>query len=256
VGGENALVLGQQLAKPPLVEAVCEFRFDPSDEWDWTVPGRLYDLIKDEYPRREQVQGFGFSLQVSEGLQPAVPTVQSGLDRVLLSREDGSALVQIGQNQLIINHRLPYPGWQTFSSVIGRILQIYLNLVPSSFQRVGLRYINQISAPFEKRVEIGSLITLDPPIPKEIERPLTNFYQRYELGYDEPVGILVHQTGMQTTPENEPVLMLDLDFGSLPNAAPGTAEAEPWLQAAHDRLEEAFVASVNPDLLDRMRRGD
>ena len=112
---------------------------------------------------------------------------------MILSREDGSALVQIGQNQLIINHRLPYPGWKGFASIIGRILETYLDLVPSSFQRVGLRYINQISAPFEREVvNIGSLITLDPPIPKQIERPLLNFYQRYELRHDEPDGILVH----------------------------------------------------------------
>jgi uncharacterized protein (TIGR04255 family) len=251
----NASVLGQ-LAKPPLVEAVCEFRFDPSGEWDWTVPGRLYDRIQNEFPRREQTQGFGFSLQLGEGLQSAVPAIQGGLDRVLMSREDGSASVQIGQNQLVINHRLPYPGWEGFFAIIRHILKTYLDLVPSSFERVGLRYINQISAPFEREFEIGSLITLDPPIPKEIERPLANFYQRYELRHDKPEGILVHQTGMQFSPENEPVLMLDLDFGSLPNAAPDVAEAGPWLHGAHDRVEEAFLASVNPKLLDRMRRGD
>lgn len=50
--------------------------------------------------------------------------------------------------------------------------------------------------------------------------------------------------------------MLDLDFGSSPGIVPDVAEAAPWLTAAHDRVEEAFRASVNPDLLDRMRKGD
>lgn len=246
----------EQLAIPPLVEAVCEFRFDPGEQWDWTVPGRLYDRIDDEFPLREQVQGFGFTLQVSEGPQPTVPTVQGGnLDRVLMSREDGTALVQVGLNQLVINHRLPYPGWDRFFALIERILKMYLDLVPSSFQRIGLRYINQISGPFEGTFDIGSLITLDPPIPPEIERPLANFYQRYELRHEEPEGILVHQTGMQLTSENETVLMLDLDFGSLPDSAPEVSEASPWLHTAHDRVEEAFLASLSPELLNRMRRG-
>jgi uncharacterized protein (TIGR04255 family) len=35
--------------KPPIEEALCEFRF-VSQEWDLTLPGRLYDEIKDEYP--------------------------------------------------------------------------------------------------------------------------------------------------------------------------------------------------------------
>ncbi len=163
------MALGQ-LANPPLVEAVCEFRFDPSDEWDWTVPGRLYDRIDKEFPRREQIQGFGFSLQVGEGLQHTVPMVQGGLDKVLMSREDGSALVQVGQSQLVINHRLPYPGWKDFYALIERLLRTYLDLVPSSFQRVGLRYINQIPAP--PSGELGLFITLDPPVPQEIRRPL------------------------------------------------------------------------------------
>lgn len=31
---EGETVVYEPLVRPPLVEAVCEFRFDPSDEWD------------------------------------------------------------------------------------------------------------------------------------------------------------------------------------------------------------------------------
>lgn len=246
----------EPLVRAPLVEAVCEVRFEPSEEWDWTVPGRLYDRIGDEFPQREQVQGFGFTLQIGAGSQPLVPAVQSASDRVVMGREDGSALVQVGPHQLVINYRLPYPGWGTFAALIDRILRSYLDLVSAPAQRVGLRYINQIQGPFEEPVDIGSLITLDPPLPPEIDRPLQNFYQRYELLHDDPQGVLVHQTGMQTTPENAAVLMLDLDFGSLPGSPPAVSEVGNWLHVAHDRVEEAFRASVNRELLGRMTRGD
>lgn len=245
----------EPLANPPLVEAICEFRFDTSEQWDWTVPGRLYDRISDEFPHREQVQGIGFSLQIGEGVGQALPALQGGLDKVLMSREDGSALVQVGPHLLAINHRLPYPTWKGFIELIERMLKEYLDIVPSSFQRVGLRYINQIPVPQESPLEIGALITLDPPIPTKMARPLANFYQRYELRHDKPEGVLIHQTGMQFASEDEIVLMLDLDFGSLTSSAPGVEEASPWLHAAHDRIEEAFRASVNPELLDRMKGG-
>ncbi len=246
----------EPLAKPPLIEAICEFRFEPSEQWDLTVPGRLYDRIQNDFPHKEQVQGFGFSLQVGQGIEGPVPTVQGALDRVLMAREDRSVLVQTGPHLLVINHRLPYPGWEDFRALISTVLETYLDLVPSTFERVGLRYINQIPVPLAEGVEIGSLITLDPPIPAEMERPLANFYQRYELRHDDPVGVLIHQTGMQLTQENETVLMLDLDFGSLLEARPGMEDADAWLRSAHDRIEEAFRASVNPGLLDRMKRGD
>jgi uncharacterized protein (TIGR04255 family) len=254
---EGGGVVYEPLKRPPLVEAVCEFRFDPSDDWDWTIPGQLYDLIREEFPRREQVQGIGLRLQIGEGPQPAVPSVQGGVERVMMSRDDESAVVQVGPNQLVVNHKLPYPGWTGFFALIEHILKMYIDLVPSSStQRVGLRYINQIPTRFDGSDEIGSLITLDPPIPPDIARPLLNFYQRYELRHDNPKGVLIHQTGMQLTPENKTVLMLDLDFGSLPASAPDVSDAGPWLKAAHDRVEEAFQASVNPELLESMRRGD
>ena len=245
----------EPLVRPPLVEAVCEFRFAPTDQWDLTVPGRLYDRIHQEFPLREQAQSF--TLQLGEGAQPVVPAVQRTSDRVLMHRENRSALVQVGPHQLAVHHKLPYPGWADYYALIERMLGMYLKIVPSTPARVGLRYINQIPlSSTEMTEEIGSLITLDPPIPAEIDRPLENFYQRYELQYDDPEGILIHQTGLMQSPEGERIVVLDLDFGSLPESAPDVADAASWLQAAHDRVEEAFQTSVNPELLDKMRRGD
>src|SRR5215210_1273143 len=211
--GKGDGVVYEPLVRPPLVEAVCEFRFAPTDQWDLTVPGRLYD------------------------------------------REARSALVQVGPHQLAVHHKLPYPGWAGFYTLIERMLGMYLEIVRSTPERVGLRYINQIPLSSSETTEIGSLITLDPPIPAEIDRPLENFYQRYELQHDAPKGILIHQTGgLQLSPEGERIVVLDLDFGSLPGSAPDVADAASWLQAAHDRVEEAFQASVNLKLLDKMRR--
>ena len=245
----------EPLVRPPLVEAVCEFRFAPTDQWDLTVPGRLYDRISDDFPLREQAQSF--ALQLAEGAQSVVPAVQRTSDRVLMNREDGSALVQVGPHQLAVHHKLPYPGWTDFYALIERMLGMYLEIVPSTPARVGLRYINQIPLSSSEPMEIGSLITLDPPIPAEIDRPLENFYQRYELQHDEPEGILIHQTGgLQLSPEGERIVMLDLDFGSLSGSAPDVPAVASWLQAAHDRVEEAFQASVHPEFLDSMRRGD
>jgi uncharacterized protein (TIGR04255 family) len=138
-----------------------------------------------------------------------------------------------------------------------RVFKRYLVLVPaSSFQRVGLRYINQILLPGERDLDIDSFITLNPPIPPDIDRTLLNFYQRYELLHDDPEGVLIHQTGMQSAEEGRGALVLDLDFGTLPDATPEVSKAGPWLSAAHDRIEEAFVASVNPVLLKKMKKGD
>jgi uncharacterized protein (TIGR04255 family) len=38
--------------KPPIIEAVCEFRFSGKSKWDLTIPGLIYDSVKDEYPQK------------------------------------------------------------------------------------------------------------------------------------------------------------------------------------------------------------
>lgn len=170
-----------------------------------------------------------------------------------MGREDSSAMVQVGQHLLVINHLLPYAGWAEFSELIRKVLNEYLELVKSpSFRRVGLRYINRI--PQHSR-EIGDYTTLTPPIPPGMGRSLVNFHQRYELLYENPEGVLIHQTGMQRTQDDDTALLLDLDFGSVTGSVPDMEEVVPWLDSAHIRIEESFRASINPDLLEKMRKG-
>lgn len=244
----------EQLANPPLVEVVCEFRFDPTQaSWDWTVPGRLYERVKEEFPRREQVGEGRYPLWAGEYEGPF--SAGGVVDRVRLSREDGVVTIHLSPYQMFVNHLYPYPGWSRLSRLILGVLEKYLEVAsPTSLAQVGLRYINQIPLPLEAEVDIGSFVTLDPPIPPKLTRVLSDFYQRYELLYDNPRGVLLHHTGLEVdVGEPQQYLTLDLDFVSLQNPdleAPGVAS---WLDAAHDRIEEAFLVSIAPELLDKMR---
>ena len=40
----------KRYTNPPLVEALCEFQFDPSTAWDLTLIGLIYDQLKDIFP--------------------------------------------------------------------------------------------------------------------------------------------------------------------------------------------------------------
>jgi uncharacterized protein (TIGR04255 family) len=247
--------MGDKLKKPPLIEALCEFRFDPSSPWDWTIPGQLFDKIGHEFSERSQVQGLGVQIQVGPGPAPTTH-LSTGPERVQLRRPDGSAMVQVGPHLMAVNHLRPYPQWETFRGLIMRVFSTYSDVThTTSLSRIGLRYINQIELPAEP-VEIGDFSTLKPPLLGPLDRPLQGFYQRYEIVQDAPVGVLIHQTGIQKSEERR-VIIVDLDFGSheVTNIQDATA-VEAWLDLAHERVEEAFIASLNPALYERMKRGD
>lgn len=248
------MITSGQLANPPLAEVICEFGFDPTGAWDWTIPGRLYERIKEEFPRREQIgkSRYPFWAYEDEGTVSAGGVVG---DRVRLSSEDGITAVNISPHQMFINRLYPYPGWAGLSRLVLGVFEKYLEVAsPTLLSQAGLRYINQISLPLEAEIDIGAFITLDPPIPPKLSRPLVDFYQRYELPYDDPRGVLLHQTGLEVdADEPRQYLTLDLDFVSLQNPGLGASDIGRWLDAAHDRIEEAFLASVAPELLDKMK---
>ena len=247
--------MGDNLKKPPLIEALCEFRFDPSSPWDWTVPGRLFDKIGQEFSERAQVQGLGVQIQIGPGPAPAAH-LSTGPERVQLKRPDGSAMVQVGPNLLAVNQLRPYPQWEAFRDLIMRVFSTYRDVTDTiSLSRIGLRYINQLELP-EGPVQVGDFITLKPPLVGPLDRQLQGFYQRYEILQEAPVGVLVHQTGIQKAEERR-VIIVDLDFGSheVTNLQDAGA-VEAWLDSAHERVEEAFIASLNPVLYEKLKRGD
>lgn len=249
--------MGEKLASPPLIEALCEFRFKESDKWDWTIPGRLFDQIGSEFSQRNQVNAFGIQVSLGPG-RPVTSHIEASPERLQFKRPDGSAMVQVGPHLLTINHLRPYPQWENFLTLILRTLKTYWKLTTEQvpFERIGLRYINEIQLTVEQ-VDIGEIITTKPPLGEPLDRPLVGFYQRYELKYEEPLGILIHQTGIQKTADGKASLMLDLDFGSQEVFNLSTEdEVRNWLEKAHDRVYEAFRASLVPDVYEKMRRGN
>ena len=54
--------MSRRYQKPPLIEALCEFQFT-GEEWDWTIPGLIYQEIKGEYPKKKQANIVQFEVQ-------------------------------------------------------------------------------------------------------------------------------------------------------------------------------------------------
>jgi len=247
--------MGEKLLSPPLIEALCDFRFKESDKWDWTIPGRLFDQIKSEFNLRTQVNALGVQVSLGSG-RPITSHIETSPERLQFKRSDGSAMVQIGPHLLTVNHLRPYPQWENFLKVILRTLTIYWQIMEQvPLERIGLRYINQISLPSD-HVDLRTVITTDPQLKGPLNKPLEGFYQRYELRYEEPRGVLIHQTGIQPASDGKPSLMLDLDFGSQVVSDLATPdEIQGWLEKAHDQVFDAFRASLVPVVYSKMKKG-
>ncbi|PSB35780.1 TIGR04255 family protein [Stenomitos frigidus] len=241
--------MGEQLKSQPLVEALCEFQFNLDDSNELTMPGLFYAEVREEFPFQTPVDEF--SLQVELGEVGGVPQFVSP-QRLQLKRTDGSAMLQIGRGRLIVNRLQPYVSWEDFRELIFKAFTIYIKLCGTyTLKRIGLRYINHLIPPAEGGFKIDDFLTVIPLFPKPIDRPMNGFQQVYEFSYELPKAALVHRTAVVAIPEGDTAILLDLDFisqetSTFQDNAKALEWLRNWLDQAHERIEEAFISSLNP----------
>ena len=243
----------KKYANPPLIEAICDFHFIPGQPWDWTVLGLVYDQIKGEFPNKFQPPGPMFN--VSIGTPPSGP--MPGMVRMQFQREDGSALVQVGPDNLTINHLTPYSGWPGYRDMIAGTLSAYRGIAaPQGLSRIALRYVNRINIPArlmgEFGVEIGDYVLAQPSVPDRIPQVFSSWAQRVEMSFDEANMVLVLQSGTGPGSEAFPVsILLDLTMSPpvqmLPPMQPIALDAAlMWLEQAHTSIESVFEECLGP----------
>jgi len=230
----------------PLIEALCEFRFEPARSWDWTISELVYARVRDQMPIRQEQRTIEFGLADGQIVPPSPP----GLSRVQFLRQDGSALIQIGTDYLGVNHLRPYPDWNAFSNLIFENLDIYAEIAqPKNLVKIGLRYINKIEVPTTapgEKLKLSDYLQALPSVPPTLQRNvIQSFIQRVEIGNAEAQGTLVLQSGSLPA-EREGCLpfLLDLDFVTTPGEQLPLDQARQWITRAHEEIELAFEACI------------
>lgn len=231
--------------KPPIVEVVCELIFEPSQPWDWTIPGMLYSAVKENYPKKKQKNSL--KLEFKTGLEQVPQNVSGGIERMQFYKDDETALIQIGPNNLSINHLKPYPDWEVYSQMIKEAYDEYTKIsAPKFINRIGLRYINRIETGL-KRVEIEDYLLAVPQIPKTMPQLYINWLQKTEIPYTENNGILILQSGSIHEHDNNVTFLLDLDFITQQDHKIELANAIKWIEKAHEIIEISFEACITDE---------
>ncbi len=231
---------------PPLVEALCEFQF-VEDEWDWTIPGLIYQDIQAKFPQKRQTKVVEFAMEAGD--TQFNQRIQGTTTRMQFVRDDEAAMVQVGPNLLVINHLAPYPHWAEFKPTIFDTLSVYQNVAkPAGFNRIGLRYINRIVIP-ETNYDFSKYFNVQPCLPDSISTPFRSLFLRMELPYVEDNGLLL--LTLASTPSESPRVssfILDFDFVTTDAIELTVDTARIWVEQAHNRIEEAFESCITPDL--------
>lgn len=226
----------------PIEEALVEFRFKPSQEWDLTVPGKLHEKLKTEYSGKPRHQK---TVEASVGGQPhqqANVTFREALARIQFPTVDGTRLVAVGPDLLSISVLKPYEGWEAFRPRIEKALSAYQEVVGAQpVIRIGVRYINVIKVP-SPTVEPSHYFHFSPQHSATVNAKMVNFVSRVELRYDDGIKLLLTQASNQSQ-SDRPEFIVDLDvvWDIQPIPVPEIMEV---VERLHEREGSAFEALI------------
>ncbi len=232
----------KKLKKPPIIEAICEFKFDDKFE-DLIVYGSLHEKFKNNYPKTKKTTNLDLVLEkTDDGFQHR--TIEHNLQRFI--SEDGKSLLQVGPNILTVNRLKPYESWESFFPKIKSALNIFLDITKlKKLKRIGLRFINKINL-------------------KETEIKLEDYYNFRPMGdtlCDEinsfivGIQILKEKDILKVTLTNSPpdqdfkmAHSLDLDYFSTNFNDENINDAMDWIHNAHEEIENAFFNCITDKL--------
>lgn len=196
----------------PIHEALLEFRFNGYSEVldDPVLPGRFYELIKEDYSGQKQNQMGLKATLTTDDQGPQSFQAQNQLNRVNFFNDDMTRSVAIGSGHVSISIFNPYCGWENFKESAQKALESFLTITEGSVvERVGLRYVNKFTVPIDNPrpetylKEVDGFFGLDD---SEIE----NFYSRTERRFPDGTRLIAQQLNSFT--DDQPELVLDLDL--------------------------------------------
>ena len=227
--------------------------------WDPTLPGRLYEKLKDTYgerPRQQQIvesqlQGPGLEGSTSVSLRH-----RFGKTRVQLLAENGTRIVGISEDQLSVHMLRPYTKWEDFRPRIMKALAAYREIAsPEGVTRLGLRYINRIVIS-ESNPELSEYFTVPPKFP-QVEPPtrILAFFNRKETEFlDKSIRIVVTFADIEPKPSENASYLLDLDIIWIRTDDPIPLDDVPEImedmKSRHRNVFESLITEASRRLFD------
>jgi len=142
----------RQLTKSPLTLVVCQVRFEPLPEVSEARKAlALHEALggrQGKYGKMEQLQSSGFAASMGPNVPAAISKLADQQGWRFRS-DDGQWLVTVFPDQASLETTTAYTDWRNdYRTRIDELFRaIEKTFVPATRQRLGLRYIDQISDP-------------------------------------------------------------------------------------------------------------
>ena len=237
---------------PPIVEAICEFKFAGADTWDDTSAKRIRALLGSDYGGKTQEQRVArIEVKSLEGEQPNL-SFTDGLERVQIFSNNEERIVAVGPSLMSVHMLRPYhspdltesSGWVEFRERIANALEAYWEIAkPEGIVHIGMRYVNKIIIPCDQ-VDVEDYLLYAMQDVPGLPILVRNFFNRVERDYGDGSRLVLTQS-TSDAPEDSVGFLLDLDvIWDSPNSI-SEKTAMDLVEDLRNREREAFEAVIS-----------
>ncbi|MPZ19383.1 MAG: TIGR04255 family protein [Luteitalea sp.] len=205
------MVAPQQLARPPITEALVDFRIiaDQAIHLERLQPLRAE--LSDSFPKVDEKKGFQAEFRVEAGnLLPPVAR-DLGFQGVWLTSTDGNRIVQFRVDGFTFNNVGAYIGGETLLDEALRLWTRFAHIVrPAAVTRLALRYLNRLDLPLRDGEQLDRFLTAAPELPEGAPQRLSSFLSRV-VAHDETDANVVVTQKLDTTGKFPVPIVIDVD---------------------------------------------
>jgi len=238
--------MSKKYRNPPIMEVVCEFRFPIETPWDITIPGLLYEKVKEKFPHREPriIQ----HMEIKQARREVEHKFHTE-ERIFFFDSSKKTFIQAGHRILSINRLRPYISWNEFKPNIEKAFTSLLDIVNvKNLQRIGLRYINKIEIP-KTSVDLETYFEFRPFLGSKLPQNIVDFIVGCMFAFNNGQDMckVELKSAVPDTPEHN-AFMLDLDYFLAKPQTVSADQALEWVDDAHDKVEKIFEGCITDEL--------
>ena len=238
---------GIRFRKPPLVEALCEFRFQDSAILSNIILGKFYEKIEKDFPKIEVYAGIDVQGEDESGKKsPTHSIVVEETTRFMDEKQ--SRVIHVGPGLLIADQVSKYKDYPSFRSFVKNTMDIYNSIAnPGKFKRICMRYINSIDIPRGK--VLSEAFNIGFKIPEEFKKCPETYRLKMDFCYSDRRDMLTVVFEREAPKGDSPsAVMLNFDY-VLAQPEKMCEDLLEWMDMAHESIEEAFHTCLTEETL-------
>jgi uncharacterized protein (TIGR04255 family) len=193
----------------PITEAIIDIRVDVASDFKVEMLDPVYDLIRADYPNREEVMFFQGQFMMRPDVAPSASQTKQGY---LYRSNDEKYVLQTRVNGFTLSRLPPYENWDSFRNMAKKLWDIYKSIAqPVRASRVAIRSINRIDIP--PFTELKDYFKTFPEVSPDLPQKISGYVMQLLIPQEDFGGTLSLIQAIVPPPRREVVsISLDIDL--------------------------------------------